>query len=69
MADGDWNATVTRVRGEFDEMPALRVTEEQARVLFGLPTPASKWVLTCLERNGFLDKTPQGEYIRRNPAP
>jgi hypothetical protein len=39
MPDGEWNATVTRVRGEVEEMPCLRVTEEQARVLFGLPAP------------------------------
>lgn len=69
MTDGEWNATVTRVRGEFEEMPCLRVTEQQARVLFGLPAPASTWVLSCLERDGFLDRTPQGEYLRRTPAP
>jgi hypothetical protein len=56
---------LTRVRGEFEEMPCLRVTEQQARVLFGLPTAASSWVLSSLERAGFLDRTPQGEYVRR----
>ena len=60
---------IKRVRGEFEEMPCLRVTEEQARVLFGLPPPASAWVLGCLERDGFLDRTAQGEYVRRNATP
>jgi hypothetical protein len=60
---------LTRVRGEFEEMPCLRVTEQQARLLFGLPTPASSWVLSCLERDGFLDRTAQGEYVRRNTLP
>ena len=67
--DGEWYAMLTRVRGEFEEMPCLRVTEEQARVLFGLPKPASGWVLSCLERDGFLDRTSQGEYVRRNTTP
>ena len=69
MPDGEWNATVTRVRGEFEEMPCLRVTEAQARVLFGLSPPESEWILASLEREGFLDRTPQGEYLRRNATP
>ena len=69
LPNGDWDAMVKRVRSEFEEMPCLRVTEQQARVLFGLPIQASAWVLSCLERDGFLDRTPQGEYVRRNTAP
>jgi hypothetical protein len=66
LADGLWEETLTRVRGEFEEMPCLRVTAEQARVLFGLPDPTSEWVLKCLERDGFLDRTPRGEFMKRN---
>lgn len=69
MRDDDWNATVARVRGEFDEMPGLSLAPDQARVLFGLADPASTWVLTRLVRDGFLDQTPTGEYIRRNGTP
>ncbi len=69
MPDALWNATMTRVRAEFEEMPCLRVTCEQARVLFGLPDPMSDWVLHCLERDGFLDRTPRGEYLRRIGEP
>lgn len=64
MPDVEWHATVSRVRGEFKEMPCLRVTAEQARVLFGLREPDD--VLATLRRDGFLDCTPQGEYVRRN---
>ena len=65
MPDGIWQSTLTRVRGEFDEMPGLRVTEEQAQALLGLPKPASRWVLERLAKDGFLACTPQGVYMRR----
>jgi hypothetical protein len=66
MPDALWNATIARVRGEFEEMPCLCVTPEQARVLFGLPERSSNWVLQCLERDGFLERTLRGEYMRRS---
>lgn len=69
MPDDDWHATVARVRGEFDEMPGLSLAPDQARVLFGLADPASTWVLTRLVREGFLELTPTGAYIRRNGTP
>ena len=69
MPDAQWNATMTRVRAEFEEMPCLRVTREQARVLFGLPESEMTWILDCLERDGFLDRTTRGEYQRRNAQP
>ena len=53
------------VECEFDEMPSLRVTLNQARRLFGVPEPASSWVLQCLISEGFLMCTPRGEYMRR----
>ena len=69
MPDALWKATITRVRAEFEEMPCLRVTREQAGVLFGLPESEISWILGCLERDGFLDRTPRGEYQRRNAPP
>lgn len=65
MPDALWNDTLTRVRGEFEEMPCLRVTREQARVLFGLPGQLCEWVLGALERDGYLGRTARGEYLRR----
>lgn len=68
MPDELWRATLTRVRGEFEEMPCMRVTPEQASMLLGLQQPASTWVLEELAREGFLSRTPQGEYMRRTGA-
>ena len=69
MPDPLWRATLTRVRGEFAEMPCIRVTPEQACALLGLQGSTSRWVLECLAEEGFLAKTPQGEYMRRFDAP
>jgi hypothetical protein len=64
-----WQATIRRVRGEFEEMPCLRVTLAQAQTLFGLPRRVCEWVLARLESDGFLGRTPQGEYVRQTAAP
>jgi len=69
MPDGVWNATLTRVRAEFDEMPCVRVTADQARMLFGLRQPTMQWVLDRLLSDGFLSRTDQGEYVRRQATP
>jgi hypothetical protein len=69
MPDGLWEATVTRVRSEFEEMPCLRVTAAQARLLFGLSGKTSDWILHRLEDEGFLIQTPDGQYVRRNTLP
>jgi hypothetical protein len=60
-----WTSLVTRIRGEFDEMPGLRLTVQQARALLGLSEPASSWVLERLVNDRFLTRTEQGEYMRR----
>jgi hypothetical protein len=69
LPEEDWNATVGRVRGEFEEMPCLRVTLAQAGTLFGLPDRICAWVLGRLESDGFLGRTAQGEYMRQTTAP
>jgi hypothetical protein len=69
LPDEDWEATLARVRSEFDEMPCLRVTAEQARALFGLSSPSCDWILNRLTENGFLVQTADGQYIRRNARP
>ena len=66
LPEGVWSAILSRVRGEFDEMPCMRLTPEQAGALLGLPEPASSWVLDRLAADGFLARTPQGAYIRRS---
>ena len=69
LPDHLWDATVRRVRGEFEEMPCLRVSNAQARALFGLPDRVCQWVLTRLESDGFLGRTSTGEYVRQTTAP
>lgn len=69
MTDGLWQSTLARVRGEFEEMPCMRLTLAQATSLLGLQEPCSSWVLERLAEEGFLARTPQGEYVRRNGAP
>ena len=68
MPDEVWDATLARVRGEFDEMPCMRITPGQAAALLGLEQPTAGWVLARLTEEGFLSKTDQGEYMRRRPG-
>ena len=68
LPDEVWHRTLSRVRGEFAEMPCLRLTADQARVLMGLDEIATLWVLSCLTREGFLDETPDGQFVRRKPS-
>lgn len=69
LADEVWHATVHRVRGEFEEMPCLRLSIAQAQTLFGLSEPVCTWVLGRLESDGFLNRTTAGEYVRQTAAP
>ena len=66
LPDELWHATLSRVRGEFEEMPCMRVTSEQAGTLLGVEEPIVTWVLERLAGDGFLSRTPQGEYVRRH---
>jgi len=47
----------------------VRVTADQARMLFGLRQPTMQWVLDRLLSDGFLSRTDQGEYVRRQATP
>jgi hypothetical protein len=60
--------TIRRVRAEFDEMPGLSVTPQQARVLFGLPDSVLARVLSRLAEEGYLDWR-DGQYVRRDMQP
>ena len=57
---------VSRVRGEFFEMRGFSPTVEQAARLFDLTKDECVLVLSTLEREGFLRRTPDGRY--RLPA-
>jgi hypothetical protein len=61
-------ALLTRVIGEYREMPGLGLTLEQAARLFGL-SPATCWrVLSHCVREGWLDCTADGVYKLVGPT-
>jgi hypothetical protein len=53
-----------RVRGEFLEMPGLRLTPQQASRLWALDRSTSERVLNRLTSVGFLARTREGAYLR-----
>ncbi len=53
-----------RVRGEFLEMPGLRLTPQQASRLWALDPATSEFVLDQLQSTGFLSRTREGAYLR-----
>jgi hypothetical protein len=57
-----------RVKGEFLEMPGLRVTEEQARRLWGLDADSCRALLGELVLANFLFRTHNGAFMRVEQA-
>ncbi len=55
---------VARVRGEYLEMPGMRLTFEQASRLWGLEPQACRHVLRALIELGFLSCGSDGRYAR-----
>jgi hypothetical protein len=53
-----------RVQGEFLEMPGLRLTERQARRLWGLDAASCDALLRTLVDAKFLFKTRDGAFMR-----
>ena len=62
------DALLLRVQGEFLEMPGLRVTEAQARRLWGLDAATCSTLLSALIEAGFLFRTPDGAFVRTEHA-
>lgn len=59
-----------RVQGEFLEMPGLRLTEPQARRLWGLDAASCAGLLDALVDAKFLFRTSDGAFMRvENAAP
>ena len=54
---------VGRVRGEFLEMPGLRLTPAQAARLWALDRGTSEQILDRLTTIGFLLRTREGAYL------
>jgi len=60
--------TLRRVKGEFLEMPGLRVTEAQARRLWGLDQASCTALLGALVADQFLFRTRDGAFMRMEPS-
>jgi hypothetical protein len=62
--------TLRRVQGEFLEMPGLRLTEPQARRLWGLDHDVCEALLQTLVDANFLFRTRDGAFMRvEQPTP
>ena len=63
---------LTRITGEFHEMPGLRITLRQASRLWHLDQPTCESLLNTLVENRVLFRTPHGSYgawpARRRPV-
>lgn len=57
-----------RVQGEFLEMPGLRLTEAQARRLWGLDATACGALLGALVESKFLFRTRDGAFMKAEHA-
>lgn len=55
---------IRQIRGEYLEMPGLRLTAAQGRRLWGLEAPACIEALDSLVASGFLRRTEAGQYVR-----
>ena len=60
--------SLRRVQGEFLEMPGLRLTEAQARRLWGLDPTACAALLNTLVDAKFLFRTRDGSFMRIETA-
>jgi hypothetical protein len=58
------HALVDRIRGEFLEMPGLRLTVPQATRLWGMDSEACRAVINVLVQASFLKWTPRGTIVR-----
>ena len=57
-----------RVRGEYIEMPGLRLTTAQAQRLWGLDRASCDSLLAALVDSKFLSRTRDGAFVRSEHA-
>ena len=58
------SALLARVQSEYLEIPGLKLTEAQARRLWGLDRNTCSAVLSTLIMRGFLKRSANGSYLR-----
>ncbi len=66
--DSGIGTLVTAVKREYDEMPGLALTLEQARRLWALEPGTCSVVLARLIESGYLCRTDAGQYARPSAA-
>ena len=59
----DAKATLWRIRGEYLEMPGLKLTVPQAARLWHLDQPSIEQLLNVLVADGVLRRTAAGAYL------
>lgn len=68
LPDRASDEVLRRVQGEFMEMPGLRLTEAQARRLWGLDEASCDALLRALVDAKFLFRTDNGAFMRVETA-
>ena len=63
-AEREWTQIV---RGEFLQIPGLRLTRDQIQQLWGLSSETCATVLETLLHQRFLQVTPDGHYVHGSP--
>ena len=58
------STVLIRVQSEYLEMPGLKLTEAQARRLWGFDGNTCRSVLATLIERGFLRRSANGHYVR-----
>ena len=64
----EYSDVLQRVQGEFLEMPGLRLSESQARRLWGLDAEQCRALLGALVDAKFLFRTRDGAFMRADHA-
>ena len=68
LGGGDVNHLLRVIQLEFEEMPGLALTAEQARRLWALDPGVCRKVLADLVSAGYLDVSDTGHYVRPTAA-
>ena len=69
MPDPTPNRLLARIRGEFAEMPGMRLTFRQAQRLWALDAPMCRSLLETLVAANFLVRSADGAFARATAEP
>ena len=60
------DCALQRIQAEYGEMPGLKLTAAQAQRLWGVDQESCGTWLACLVTSGFLARTRDGAFVRRD---